>query len=139
VRGAERPWPAGPHPLPALAAPYLARPWLGLRPRPGGDPWARTVDPAQFQAAGLVPGTTVLLLDDAWVSGASAPSAAAVALKLAGAAAVAVVVAGRHIPAIPPPVTAVRVPPARHLPTTAAAGHRGGHAGRPPWVNRLGS
>jgi hypothetical protein len=95
----------GPHPLQALAAPYLARPWLSLRPRPGGDPWARTLDPARFQAAGLRPGTAVLLLDDTWVSGASAQSAA-VALKLAGAAAVAVIVAGRHLAAIPAPATA---------------------------------
>jgi hypothetical protein len=92
----------GPHPLRALAGPYLARPWLSLRPRPGGDPWARTLDPARFQATGPLPGAAVLLLDDTWVSGASAQSAA-VALKLAGAAAVAVVVVGRHLPAIPPP------------------------------------
>jgi len=109
----------GPHPLRVLAAPYLARPWLSLRPRPGGDPWARTLDPARFQATGLLPGATVLLLDDSWVSGASAQSAA-VALKLAGAAGVAVVVAGRHLPATPPPVTAADM------------------AARPPWVNRLG-
>jgi hypothetical protein len=111
---------AGPHPLQALAAPYLARPWLSLRPRPGGDPWARTLDPARFQATGLRPGAAVLLLDDTWVSGASAQSAA-VALKLAGAAAVAVVVVGRHLPAVPPPVSA-RDRPAR-----------------PAGVNRLGS
>ncbi len=92
----------GPHPLRALAAPYLARPWLSLRPRPGGDPWARALDTGRFQAAGLQPGETVLLLDDTWVSGASAQSAAA-ALKLAGAAAVAAVVVGRHLPAITPP------------------------------------
>ena len=46
----------GPHPLRALAAPYLARPWVSLRPRPGGDPWARTLDPARFQATGPLPG-----------------------------------------------------------------------------------
>ncbi len=101
----------GPHPLRALAAPYLARPWLTLWPRPG-DPWARTLDPARFRAEGLRPGTAVLLLDDTWVSGASAQSAA-VALKLAGAATVAVVVVGRHLPATQPPI--------RH----------GGHAGTP--------
>jgi len=105
----------GPHPLRALAAPYLARPWLSLRPRPGGDPWARSLDPTRFQATGLPPGATVLLLDDTWVSGASAQSAA-VALKLAGAAAVAVVVVGRHLPAIPPPRSLPTIPP----PVTAA-------------------
>jgi hypothetical protein len=100
----------GPHPLQALAAPYLARPWLSLRPRPGGDPWARTLDPTRFQATGLPPGAAVLLLDDTWVSGASAQSAA-VALKLAGAAAVAVVVVGRHLPASPPPRSLPAIPP----------------------------
>ena len=100
----------GPHPLRALAAPYLARPWLSLRPRPGGDPWARSLDPTRFQATGLPPGATVLLLDDTWVSGASAQSAA-VALKLAGAAAVAVVVVGRHLPASPPPRSLPAIPP----------------------------
>lgn len=38
----------------------------------------------------------MLLLDDTWVSGASAQSAAA-ALKLAGARHVAVIVLGRHV------------------------------------------
>ena len=127
----------GPHPLRVLAAPYLARPWLSLRPRPGGDPWARTLDPARFQATGLLPGATVLLLDDSWVSGASAQSAA-VALKLAGAAGVAVVVAGRHLPATPPPVTAASMRPARHLPTTPPPVTAADMAARPPWVNRLG-
>jgi hypothetical protein len=111
---------AGPHPLRTLAAPYLARPWVSLRPRPGGDPWARTLDPARFQVTGLLAGAAVLLLDDTWVSGASAQSAA-VALKLSGAAAVAVVVVGRHLPAVSPPVN-VRDP-----------------AARPAGVNRLGS
>jgi hypothetical protein len=41
----------------------------------------------------------VLLLDDTWTSGGTAQSAA-VALKRAGARSVAVVVAGRHLPAI---------------------------------------
>ncbi|HEY6276703.1 MAG TPA: hypothetical protein VIX86_10265 [Streptosporangiaceae bacterium] len=90
----------GPHPLQALTAPYLALPWLSLRPRPGGDPWARALDPGRCQATSVPAGAAVLLLDDTWVSGASAQSAA-VALKQAGAAAVAVVVAGRHVETVP--------------------------------------
>ena len=86
----------GPHPLQALAAPYLALPWLGLRPRPGGDPWARSLDAARFSAGPRVTGAEVLLLDDTWASGASAQSAA-LALKRSGARAVAVVVIGRHV------------------------------------------
>ena len=98
---------------------------------------ASTLDPAWFPATGLVPGATALRLDDTWVSGASAPSAA-VALQLAGAAAVAVVVAGRHLPATPPPVTAASMRPARHLPTTPPPVTAADMAARPPWVNRLG-
>jgi len=86
----------GPHPLQALAVPYLALPWVSLRPQPGGDPWARSLDPARFRAGPQVAGAAVLLLDDTWASGASAQSAAA-ALKHAGARSVAVVVIGRHV------------------------------------------
>jgi hypothetical protein len=92
---------AGPHPLHALAAPYLALPWVGMRPRPGGDPWARSLDAGRFRAGREAAGAEVLLLDDTWASGASAQSAAA-ALKLAGARAVAVVVIGRHVPPAAP-------------------------------------
>src|SRR5262249_60279921 len=88
---------AGPHPRQALAAPYLVLPRLGMRPRPGGDPWARSLDAGRFRAGREAAGADVLLLDDTWASGASAQSAAA-ALKLAGARAVAVVVIGRHVP-----------------------------------------
>jgi hypothetical protein len=88
---------AGPHPLQALAAPYLALPWVTMRPRPGGDPWARSLDPGRFRAGPEVTGAGILLLDDTWASGASAQSAA-VALKRSGAGAVAVVVMGRHVP-----------------------------------------
>jgi hypothetical protein len=88
----------GQHPLQALAGPYLSLPWLGMRPRPGADPWARSLDPGRFRAGQQVAGAGVLLLDDTWASGASAQSAAA-ALKQAGARAVAVVVIGRHVAA----------------------------------------
>ncbi len=91
---------AGPHPLQALAAPYLALPWASLRPQPGGDPWARSLDPGRFRAGHRVTGAAILLLDDTWASGASAQSAAA-ALKQAGARSVAVVVIGRHVPRRP--------------------------------------
>lgn len=56
--------------------------WLRVPVRPGDVP--------------RVAGLDVLLVDDTWVSGASAQSAAA-ALKLAGAARVAIVVLGRHL------------------------------------------
>jgi hypothetical protein len=88
----------GPHPLQALAAPYLALPWVGMRPRPGADPWARSLDPGRFRAGQPLTGAGVLLLDDTWASGASAQSAAA-ALKQAGARSVTVVVIGRHVAA----------------------------------------
>jgi len=88
----------GPHPLRALAAPYLALPWVGMRPRPGADPWARSLDPGRFRAGQPLTGAGVLLLDDTWASGSSVQSAAA-ALKQAGARSVAVVVIGRHVAA----------------------------------------
>jgi hypothetical protein len=87
----------GPHPLQALGAPYLALPWVTVCPRPGGDPWARSLDADRFRAGPEATGAEVLLLDDTWASGASAQSAA-VALKQAGARTVAVVVIGRHVP-----------------------------------------
>jgi hypothetical protein len=87
---------AGPHPLQALAGRYLSLPWLSLCPRPGGDPWARSLDPARFRSRQQMTGARVLLLDDTWASGASAQSAAA-ALKRGGARSVAVVVIGRHV------------------------------------------
>jgi hypothetical protein len=89
---------AGPHPLRALVSPYLALPWVSMRPQPGGDPWARSLDPGRFHAGQQVAGAEILLLDDTWASGSSAQSAA-VALKQSGARTVAVVVIGRHVPA----------------------------------------
>jgi hypothetical protein len=84
----------GPHPLLDLAAPYLRLPVAGLVIRPGEQ--GRDPNPDRFRAERAEPGASVLLLDDSWVSGASAQSAAA-ALKRAGARHVAVVVLGRHV------------------------------------------
>jgi hypothetical protein len=84
----------GPHPLLELAAPYLRlRPArLVIRPgRQGRDP-----DENRFYAERGGLKADVLLLDDSWVSGASAQSAVA-ALKRAGARRVAVIVLGRHL------------------------------------------
>ncbi len=89
----------GPHPLQTLARGCLALPWAPLLARPGADAWGRALDPGRFRAPGAVTGEAVLLLDDTWTSGGTAQSAA-VALKRAGARSVAVVVAGRHLPAI---------------------------------------
>ena len=89
----------GPHPLEALVRGRLALPWVPLLARPGADAWGRALDPGRFCAPGSVSGQAVLLLDDTWTSGGTAQSAA-VALKRAGARSVAVVVAGRHLPAI---------------------------------------
>ncbi len=84
----------GPHPLLELSAPYLRLPVTGLVIRPGQQ--GRDPDADRFHAERTGPGACVLLLDDSWVSGASAQSAAA-ALKRAGARRVAVVVLGRHV------------------------------------------
>jgi hypothetical protein len=84
----------GSHPLLALASPYLRLPLWPLAIRPGRQ--GRDLDLHRFQAGVGPRGCGVLLLDDTWVSGASAQSACA-ALKLAGAGRVAVVVLGRHV------------------------------------------
>jgi hypothetical protein len=84
----------GPHPLLELAGPYLRLPVTGLVIRPGEQGRDPNVD--RYTAERIGRGASVLLLDDTWVSGASAQSAAA-ALKRAGARRVAVVVLGRHL------------------------------------------
>ena len=84
----------GTHPLLALSAPYLRLPLIQLSLRPGTQ--GRDLDPDRFAAGREARGASVLVIDDTWVSGASA-QAAAVALKLAGARRVAVVVLGRHL------------------------------------------
>ncbi|MDQ2814644.1 MAG: hypothetical protein M3Z75_22995, partial [Actinomycetota bacterium] len=95
----------GPHPLLELASPYLRLRPAGLVLRPGRQ--GRDLNVHRFHADQQVAGAGVLLLDDSWVSGGSAQSAAA-ALKLAGARHVAIVVLGRHLDpadagACPPP------------------------------------
>jgi len=89
----------GPHPLEVLVRGRLTLPWVPLLARPGADAWGRVLDPVRFCAPGSVAGRAVLLLDDTWTSGGTAQSAA-VALNRAGARSLAVVVVGRHLPAI---------------------------------------
>ena len=84
----------GPHPLLEMAGPYLRLPMTGLVIRPGEQ--GRDPNPDRFISERTGPRASVLLLDDSWVSGASAQSAAA-ALKRAGARHVAVVTLGRHL------------------------------------------
>jgi hypothetical protein len=84
----------GSHPLLALALPHVSLPLWPLAIRPGRQ--GRDLDIHRFQAEPGPRGRGVLLLDDTWVSGASAQSACA-ALKLAGAGRVALVVLGRHV------------------------------------------
>ena len=85
----------GPHPLLELSAPYLRLPVTGLAIRPGEQGRDPNVD--RFSAERSGPGASVLLLDDSWVSGASAQSAARRA-QAAGARHVAVVVlCRRHV------------------------------------------
>jgi hypothetical protein len=84
----------GPHPLLDMARPYLRLPVTRLVMRPGEQ--GRDPNPERFTSERAGPGAAVLLLDDSWVSGASAQSASA-ALKRAGARHVAVVVLGRHV------------------------------------------
>jgi hypothetical protein len=109
----------GPHPLLRLASPYLRLSPVPLAIRPGRQ--GRDLDVHRFRA-GLVPaGGGVLLLDDSWVSGASAQSASA-ALKLEGAGRVAIVVLGRYLSPADPragPLIA-RLTPAPYDPSTCA-------------------
>lgn len=56
----------------------------------------RTVDPAKYEAVRRLDGEAVLLIEDTWVSGGNAESAAG-SLKQAGAGEVAVVAIGRHL------------------------------------------
>ncbi|MBV9383584.1 MAG: hypothetical protein JOY82_26115 [Streptosporangiaceae bacterium] len=86
----------GPHPLRDLALPYLSLPVAGLSVRPEAAARGRDVSVTWLRSGRRVSGASVLLIEDTWVSGGSAQSAAA-ALKAAGAARVAVVVLGRHL------------------------------------------
>jgi hypothetical protein len=90
----------GPHPLLGLVSPYLRLPRARLDIRPGTQ--GRELNVNRFRTDQSADGGRVLLIDDSWVSGASAQSAAA-ALKLAGARHVAIVVLGRHVDAADPP------------------------------------
>jgi hypothetical protein len=84
----------GPHPLLELTSPYLRLPLTRLAMWPGRQ--GRDLDIHRFNTERSVAQADVLLIDDTWVSGASAQSAAA-ALKRAGARRVAIVVLGRHL------------------------------------------
>jgi len=114
--GAGRP---GPHPLLRLVSPYLRLRACPLAIRPGSQ--GRDLDLDRFRAGQSVAGGSVLLLDDTWVSGASAQSAAA-ALKQAGARHVAVVVLGRHVNPEDPAAHLLLAgfAPARYDPSTCA-------------------
>jgi hypothetical protein len=120
----------GPHPLLRLARPCLRRPFVSLAIRPGRQ--GRDLDVYRFRAGPVPSGASVLLLDDSWVSGASAQSAAA-ALKLAGAGHVAIVVLGRHVNPDDPRASQLmaRLVPAPYDPSMCAV-HRPGLSSAPP-------
>ena len=88
------------HPLAGIVASCVDVPIVPLCTAPGAAARARGladgVAAGWLTVGGAVAETDVLLVDDTWVSGASAQSAAA-ALKAAGARRVALVVIGRHV------------------------------------------
>jgi hypothetical protein len=90
----------GPHPLLGIVGSCVDVPVVPLAAAPGAAARARGlavgVAAGWLTVGGAVAGASVLLVDDTWVSGASAQSAAA-ALKAAGARRVALVVIGRHV------------------------------------------
>ncbi len=85
----------GAHPLVGLVRSCVGLPLVRLAVSPA-QVHVRGVNPDWARVGDQVAGTDVLVVDDTWVSGGSAQSAAA-ALKLAGARRVAVVVLGRHV------------------------------------------
>jgi hypothetical protein len=85
----------GAHPLAGLVRACVGLPLVRLATVPA-EVHSRAVNPRWLRVLDQVTGTDVLVIDDMWVSGGSAQSAAS-ALKLAGAARVAVVVLGRHV------------------------------------------
>ncbi len=85
----------GVHPLDAMVRSRIALPVVRLSVVPA-EVHARGVNPGWIRVGDPVAGSDVLVVDDTWVSGGSAQSAAA-ALKLAGARRVAVIVLGRHV------------------------------------------
>lgn len=85
----------GAHPLAGLVRSCVALPFVRLTVVPT-EIHTRGVNPYWVRVGDPVAGRDVLVVDDTWVSGGSAQSAAA-ALKLAGARRVAVVVLGRHV------------------------------------------
>jgi hypothetical protein len=87
---------AGSHPLAGIVGSCVALPLAGLSVAPGHGPRGRGLSLGWLRVRGRMAGEDVLLIDDCWVSGGSAQSAAAT-LKLAGAARVAIVVLGRHV------------------------------------------
>jgi hypothetical protein len=90
----------GPHPLLGIVTSCVGVPIVPLSASPGAAARSRGladgVAAGWLAVAGPVAGADVLLVDDTWVSGGSAQSAA-VALKAAGARRVALVVIGRHV------------------------------------------
>jgi hypothetical protein len=90
----------GQHPLLGIVVSCVDVPIVPLSIAPGAAARARGlaegVAVGWLTVGGAVAGADVLLVDDTWVSGASAQSAAA-ALKAAGARRVALVVLGRHV------------------------------------------
>jgi hypothetical protein len=86
---------AGPHPLAGVVRSCVDLPLVRLSIVPA-EIHVRGVNPGWVRVDDPVADGDVLVVDDTWVSGGSAQSAAA-ALKLAGAHRVAVVVLGRHV------------------------------------------
>jgi hypothetical protein len=91
---------AGPHPLAGIVSSCVDLPTVDLAARSLAMARGREVSPGWLRVAGGpaggVAGASVLVVEDTWVSGGTAQSAAA-ALKLAGAARVTVMALGRHL------------------------------------------
>jgi hypothetical protein len=85
----------GVHPLAGIVRSCVDLPLVRLSVA-GEVSHIRGVDPGWLRVTGTVAGADVLVVDDTWVSGGSAQSAAA-ALKLTGARHVAIIVLGRHV------------------------------------------